>query len=567
MLLYPFFAAWNTIIRKFDERRTKSAFSFLRLNSAFWDEFQFIPLSDLDDHLVLIAERLPAEGQRAIEYLVTSNQRWAARNAQIELDIRKLERCTEVAQIANAHHLVAAGELAGAANALFRSLGYISQEVEAALRQESFYNQKAFLKGAENRLHLLMQELTRSTESKQYVIRFTPTIRSWRQCLTDYLNTVEEEEEKSQEVRSPYTVANPLFAQNETFVGRTDIYAQIEQLMRNKNCPPLLLYGQRRMGKTSLLNHLGRKLSRKTIPLKVDLQGAVAIANNEAGLLYQIAYQMVESAKLNRDFDLPPLARESLEKNPFDRFNEWHKTVEIAMERVFPLLVFDEWDALDKAFIDGKFDESRLLGLLRYYIQRSTGMKFLMAASKTLEELQHSSHYLINVQVLHLGYLSDADSRLLIERPVENFKLRYEPQAVQRIIDLTRGHPALIQLLCDEIIMLKNEHAPAERRFARLLDVEQAVPRALKRSGFFAKDIEHFQVGADGEKNLRFMAAAGEGAILSYQTLAERFPNDLESTLALLLRRELIEKANDGYRFQVEMIRRWFAQDREEGSL
>jgi hypothetical protein len=29
---------------------------------------------------------------------------------------------------------------------------------------------------------------------------------------------------------------------------------------------------------------------------------------------------------------------------------------------------------------------------------------------------------------------------------------------------------------------------------------------------------------------------------------------------ALLTRRELIEPANGGYRFQVELIRRWFAQ-------
>ncbi len=562
VLLYPFFAAWNTIIRKFDERRTRSAFSLLRLNSAFWDEFQLLPLSDLDDHLVLIADRLPAEGQRAIEYLVTSNQRWAARNAQIELDIRKLERCTDVARIGNAHHLVAAGELAGAANSLFRSLGYISQEVEAALQQESLYNQKTFLKGAENRLHLLMQELTRSTESKQYVIRFTPIIRNWRQCITDYLNTVEEEEEKSQEIRSPYTVANPLLMQNETFIGRTDIYAQIEQLLRNKNCPPMLLYGQRRMGKTSLLNHLGRKLSRKTIPLKVDLQGAVAIANNEAGLFYQIAQQMRSSAKLlQRDFDLPELAQESLEQDPFGRFNEWHKLVEQAMEKNLPLLLFDEWDALDNAFVAGKFDEARVLGLLRYYIQRNTGMKLLMASSKTLEELQHSSHYLINVQVLHLGYLSDAESRLLIERPVENFKLRYESQAVQRIIDLTHGHPALIQLLCDEIIMLKNEHAPTERRFARLLDVEQAVTRALKRSSFVSGDIANFQVDAVGLKILRFIAAHGERVGVARESLAHEQAEGFDQSLEMLLRRELIEKINGGYRFQVEMIRRWFAEE------
>jgi hypothetical protein len=38
------------------------------------------------------------------------------------------------------------------------------------------------------------------------------------------------------------------------------------------------------------------------------------------------------------------------------------------------------------------------------------------------------------------------------------------------------------------------------------------------------------------------------------------FPDDLNRTLDLLTRRELIESADGGYCFQVELIRRWFAQ-------
>jgi len=40
------------------------------------------------------------------------------------------------------------------------------------------------------------------------------------------------------------------------------------------------------------------------------------------------------------------------------------------------------------------------------------------------------------------------------------------------------------------------------------------------------------------------------------------FPAELDRTLNLLTRRELIELADGGYRFQVELIRRWFARSR-----
>jgi len=36
-------------------------------------------------------------------------------------------------------------------------------------------------------------------------------------------------------------------------------------------------------------------------------------------------------------------------------------------------------------------------------------------------------------------------------------------------------------------------------------------------------------------------------------------PDHLQQTLALLMRCELIEANDQGYRFQVEAIRRWFA--------
>jgi hypothetical protein len=119
-----------------------------------------------------------------------------------------------------------------------------------------------------------------------------------------------------------------------------------------------------------------------------------------------------------------------------------------------------------------------------------------------------------------------------------------------------------VQLLCYEIVTLKNEHPPGgttERvRLARLEDVERAVSRALDSGSFFFADIQQNQVDGAGLALLRFMAAQGEGTVVSRETLARRHPDGLDQTLARLLQRDLIEAVGDGYRFQVELIRRWF---------
>ena len=91
VLLYPFLATWNILLYHADERCSSGRPSLLRWHSAFWDEFQRLPLLGLDQHLILVAKRNPVEGQAAVEYLATSRQRWAAQKAQNELDARGLE--------------------------------------------------------------------------------------------------------------------------------------------------------------------------------------------------------------------------------------------------------------------------------------------------------------------------------------------------------------------------------------------------------------------------------------------------------------------------------------------
>jgi hypothetical protein len=479
---------------------------------------------------------------------------------EIELYARRLQLCNEVRDMSRIHRSLATSELTGPASALLRSFSRISQDVEAALGQESAYNQRLALSAVEDRLDGLLRELTRSDEP--YALRFRPIVSHWRQIVATYVRELTETVEQRQEIDSSYVIGVPLTAQQEIFVGRTDISARIERLLLDRRRPPLLLYGQRRMGKTSLLNNLGRLLPSTIVPLFVDLQGPASQASDHAGFLYNIARGMADSAQRQRELALPPLPREVLAADPFTCFDEWLDEAEQALGGNTALLALDEFEVLDNAITKGRFDEEAVLGMLRHLIQHHPRFKVLLAGSHTMDELQRWASYLINVQVVHISYLNETEARQLIERPVQDFALRYEPDASQRVLDLTRGHPFLVQLLCAEIVALKNEQDPAVRRLAHLADVEAAVPEALRHGSFFFADIQQNQVNAEALVLLRLLAAQGEKAVISRENLARQLPNpdDLNQALTLLTWRELIEAADGGYRFQVELIRRWFAQ-------
>ncbi|HRQ41093.1 MAG TPA: ATP-binding protein [Chloroflexota bacterium] len=564
VLMYPLLLAWNGLLYRLDERRLagdaagSGASPVFHYHSAFWDEFQRLPLLNLDDYLLFVLQNDTAEARTAMAYLSGTRQRWAAQSAQIEMDARQLAQCGSAAAIAAVHPGLATSDLTGPASALLRSFSRVSSDVAAALQQESAYNKRLALHAVEDRLDGLLRELTRSNEP--YAARFRPIAAEWRRIIGQEEQLLAAEAELRQEIDSPYIIGVPLTEKQEIFIGRTDVSGRIEQLLRDRRQPPLLLYGQRRVGKTSLLNNLGRLLPGSIVPMFVDLQGPASRAQDEAGFLYNVGRGMAQSAQRQRGVELPPLTREMLADDPFTQFDEWLDAVEGALGDQLALLMLDEFEVLERVLERERFDPEIVLGMLRHLIQHRPKFKVLLSGSHTLDEFQRWSSYLINVQVIHIGYLNEAEARQLIETPVKGFALRYEPSAGHRVLELTRGHPFLVQLLCAEIVALKNEQPPLQRRLATVDDVETAVPEALQHGSFFFADIKQNQVDTAGLAALQTLAAAGEGAQL---TLAELGGDGLADTLRGLCHREIVElvdgRADGRYRFQIELVRRWLA--------
>ena len=277
VLIYPFLTLFHILLYGLDQRNADNKLSFLHWHSAFWDEYQFMPFIGLDRHLVQVIKRNPDEGKAAIEYLLSNNrQSWAVQAAQIELDAQMLERSAEVESIRKVYHELVIEELQGKANPILGRFTRISEDVDAALNQRSNYNQRLALTATADRLNANLQDLTRS--SNKYAPRFRPIAKKWRGIITNYVEELAKQVELRQEIDSPYILAVPLTQEQEIFSGRDDIGSRIEQLILDRRRPPLLLYGQRRMGKTSLLYNLGKLLPNSIIPMFVDLQGAPSSA-------------------------------------------------------------------------------------------------------------------------------------------------------------------------------------------------------------------------------------------------------------------------------------------------
>ena len=484
---------------------------------------------------------------------------WINKIKVIEEYKRILSSCRNIEAIGRIHQSLVIDELSNPASSILHIFSHISEDIDAALNQKSSYNQRLALRNIVNKLNNNLQDFIRSDE--KYTVRFRPIVQKWLEIINHHLEYLTRLVEENQEIDNPYIIGVPLTLEQEIFTGRDDIGLRIEKLLLDRRRPPLLLYGQRRMGKTSLLNNISKLLPNTIIPMFVDLQGAPTSASNYTGFLYNLARGMIASAK-NQSVTLPSLTRENLTDDPFTQFDEWLDEVEKILDQNTALLMLDEFETLDNAINKGRFDEEDVLGMLRHLIQHRPKFKVLLAGSHTIKEYQRWASYLINVQVVHISYLKESEAKQLIEYPIKDFPLVYEPEALTRVLQITRCHPFLVQLLCGEIITLKNEQDPIIRRLARLADVEAAIPEALKSGSFFFADIQNNQIDDHGRDILKFMATQGEDAVISKRTILQQFPNS-ENSLYLLLQRDLIEEINQGYCFQVELIRCWFASNQK----
>ena len=556
-LTWPLQRAWDYVLHQFEIERPRTAPLLLRHSAAFWDEQQYLRLGELCDHLLLAYQRRPQEAERALHFLVDGPQHWAVACVRIELLVRRLESCVSIDGLRQMQ--LSESDLDTPASPILHRFARFSRDVDISLRQVTLYHRRLSLESVVAQWEQSTHDLTLSRDP--HAMRFYAAARQWLDITETFQKRIMAEAQKSQELDNPYIFGAPITENQAVFVGRRDVIARIEQHLLDARRPPLLLYGQRRMGKTSLLRNLGRLFVSEIAPVFVDGQG-VSLASDYVDFLYGTVKQMIRSAERYRGLTLPAMEREALTNSPFSALDEWMDEVEKLMDatgRRVALIAFDEIETLQQGMIRGRYDEADILSFFRYVIQHRPRFRVLLTSSHMLSEFPaYWSSYLINMQTIKLGYLDESAARTLIERPAPGFALHYEPNAVDRILSITRRHPHLMQLTCHELVIIKNQQPLARRRLATIADVEQAAARAQDVGRLFFEDIERNQVDEEGRRILRFMAAQGEGAVVRKETLWEISGKAAADSLPELLLRDLIESRENGYRFQVELIRRWF---------
>ena len=238
----------------------------------------------------------------------------------------------------------------------------------------------------------------------------------------------------------------------ETFTGREDLREELSICIGSSALmPTFLLQGQRRVGKTSLLNFLPQLLGHGFLVIIQDMQSDEfrTVSDCFSGFLKRIGEQLESNVK-----------EKSFPQNPM---HAWH-TFQASLEEISIgenrkiILAFDEYENFHK-LLKGEGDNGDdLLGAMRSFSQRQNQVVLLFTGLYLFTDLGKPdlSRYFVHTYRLKVDYLKQTYAEKLITRPYEDFNLVYPPELVAKIWHLTRGHPALLQHIGFEMVNRAN---------------------------------------------------------------------------------------------------------------
>jgi hypothetical protein len=543
--------------------RRGDATRWLRYLPPRFDKRIILPLPFMGQMIVEAYRENASAAREMITYLITStNQQNVAAQAMAGIAVDSLSRCQSLRDIADI-----TDELAWIPSPSPKQLGSvlpqllnISQDVRASVEATSPYRQSELLNPPITALRELLNRLAFSKNAR-LATTFGSIAKRWLTILKTAQRTLEEQARYSKEIRQVYIAGSALDPQTakNRFKGRIDLFREIETLALADQPPVLLLYGGRRTGKTSTLKYLPHRVGANFVPLLVDLQG-IASAITLSGWAEQLAKTIIEAARLlPRRLDLPYPDKNKLARDPFPALQDWLREIESAFPSKRFLLCLDEFESLSK--VVKATGTIAPLDFLRNVLQHRASWTLLFSGSHEPKELpdlpnERWSNYLINTRTLRVTYLDEESARELIVQPVEDFPDIYDRTAVDTIIHLTRCQPYLVQLTCQEVVELLNRDIRENRRDASTpkataRDVESVIPTVLERGGEYFREL--WKSLSDRDRNLLQRLVQGETPAAKDKAMLRK-----------LERKEILEKTESGYSFQVPLVQNYVEQVIEE---
>ncbi|MBN1877129.1 MAG: protein kinase [Anaerolineae bacterium] len=367
---------------------------------------------------------------------------------------------------------------------------------------------------------------------------------------------------------NPYIAGKPL-REGQGFFGRKDLLEAVDQELRNLSTNALVLFGQRRIGKTSLLRRLEYTLPRDCyLPVYFDLQDQ---AERSLG---QVLADLGKTTAKCAGLPFPDLDDFDDEGRYFGT-NFLDQLQQKLGQACRPVFLLDEFDVLEQFAEEqrcGQIAAKALFPFLRNLMIQNPWPAFVVAVGRHVHDLSYNYKATFKIFLeREVGVLKRENAEQLVRQAEGNGTLHFVDDAVERVLSLTAGHPYLTQLLCQRIWERAYKGYVNGIPVIDVTAVDAAIPDALEMGGHA---LEWIWDGLSPAEKIYAAALAGvaEKEVLIPQAKVMQILDDqaarLRSLNVELAPRDLVERrilegsSESGYSFTIELIRRWMCQNK-----
>jgi HEAT repeat protein len=355
---------------------------------------------------------------------------------------------------------------------------------------------------------------------------------------------------------NPYVVGKPLAADNAMFFGRGAEMEFVERALASGGAgAAVVLVGQRRTGKTSLLRRLEAELAGRYRPVFVDVQGMLVTDTRDffRELARRAAGGRHEGSMLADGHDVRQYGGAGADLVREVAAQYGHRIV----------LLLDEFDDLEEKVRSGRLGQE-VFSQLRNLIQHTDTVSLVLSGTHRLEELASEYwSFLFNLATYRrVGCLDEAPAGDVLRAPLRRLGIVYEDAAIARALRLTGRHPYLLQLLGYHLV---EECVSSGEGAVRVGAVERAAGVVVEQGDIHLR----YLWDSCGREAKRIVGVLAEGnREVGSEGLGEATrlgAADLRAGLRELSGSELLWERGGRYGLNIGVLARWVEEVQPEG--
>lgn len=363
---------------------------------------------------------------------------------------------------------------------------------------------------------------------------------------------------------------------NRDFADRTD---EIKELTRDlKDCEKIFLISPRRYGKTSLIINILTKLRKDGVySIYLDLYKVTSL--HKLLELYTREIALAVETKLERAIrfikevlpGLRPKITINADGNPsigidyvtskrevlrfLDEVYDLPQKLALKKKRNF-VVAFDEFQEIRN------FDGESVEKSMRASFQHQRNVAYLFAGSKKhmLNDMVYNksrAFYKIG-KVINLNKIPREEFCKFLEKKFQNSGFSSEKEVVDKVLNLVEDYPYNAQFLCHKLWDVN-----LDKKKIRICDVEVALRKILSEQTPFYLSLWD-SLTLHQRNVLRAIATFGGGRIFSQGYIATSGigpSSTLQTSVALLIKKEIIEKNNGIYEITDVFFKEWIKRE------